>query len=111
MQQANAQVDGKRLWGSLIELAQIGATPKGGVCRLALSDLDGEARRAFVRWCEEAGCAVVVDAIGNIFARRAGRRPELPPVLFGSHLDSQPTGGKFDGAYGDGGARSRAHAQ
>jgi N-carbamoyl-L-amino-acid hydrolase len=83
-----------------MELAQIGATPKGGVCRLALSELDGEARRAFVRWCEEAGCTVEVDAIGNIFARRAGRRPELAPVLFGSHLDSQPTGGKFDGAYG-----------
>jgi N-carbamoyl-L-amino-acid hydrolase len=100
MQQANVRVDGKRLWGSLMQLAQIGATPKGGVCRLALSDLDGEARRLFVRWCEEAGCTVKVDAIGNIFARRPGRRPELPPVLFGSHLDSQPTGGKFDGAYG-----------
>src|SRR5262249_50910057 len=57
-------------------------------------------RRLFVRWCEEAGCTVAVDAIGNIFARRAGRQPELAPVLFGSDLDSQPTGGKFDGAYG-----------
>ena len=94
------RVDGKRLWASLMELAQIGATPKGGVCRLALSELDGEGRRRFVRWCEEAGCTVEVDAIGNIFARRAGRQPELAPVLFGSHLDSQPTGGKFDGAYG-----------
>jgi beta-ureidopropionase / N-carbamoyl-L-amino-acid hydrolase len=100
MQQANVRVDGKRLWAALMELAQIGATPKGGVCRLALSDLDGEARRLFVRWCEEAGCTVAIDAIGNVFARRAGRQPELAPVLFGSHLDSQPTGGKFDGAYG-----------
>ena len=99
MQQANVRVDGKRLWASLMELAQIGATPMGGVCRLALSDLDGEGRRVFVRWCEEAGCTVAVDAIGNIFARRAGRQPELAPVLFGSHLNSRPTGGKFDGAY------------
>jgi len=94
------RVDGERLWRSLMDLAQIGATPKGGVCRLALSDLDGEARRRFLRWCEAAGCAVAVDAIGNIFARRPGRRAELAPVLAGSHLDSQPTGGKFDGAYG-----------
>jgi N-carbamoyl-L-amino-acid hydrolase len=94
------RVDGQRLWHSLMELAEIGATPKGGVCRLALSDLDGAARRRFVRWCEDAGCAIAVDAIGNIFARRPGRQAELPPVLAGSHLDTQPTGGKFDGAYG-----------
>ncbi|MGH7096183.1 MAG: Zn-dependent hydrolase [Stellaceae bacterium] len=96
----NLQVNGERLWASLMELAQIGATAKGGVCRLAASDLDGEARRLFVRWCEEAGCAVRVDRIGNIFARRPGRNPALPPVVTGSHLDTQPTGGKFDGAYG-----------
>jgi beta-ureidopropionase / N-carbamoyl-L-amino-acid hydrolase len=100
MDQNSARVDGQRLWQSLMDLAQIGATPKGGVCRLALSDLDGEARRRFARWCEDADCAVAIDAIGNIFARRPGRRPELPPVIAGSHLDSQPTGGKFDGAYG-----------
>jgi beta-ureidopropionase / N-carbamoyl-L-amino-acid hydrolase len=100
MQQTNVRVDGKRLWASLMQLAQIGETPKGGVCRLALSELDGEGRRLFVRWCEEAGCTIAVDAIGNIFARRAGRQRDLLPVLFGSHLDSQPTGGKFDGAYG-----------
>ena len=64
----NLQIDGERLWASLIELAQIGATPKGGVCRLAASDLDGEARRLFIRWCEEARCTVRVDKIGNIFA-------------------------------------------
>ncbi|HEX3412398.1 MAG TPA: Zn-dependent hydrolase, partial [Stellaceae bacterium] len=96
----NLRVNGERLWASLMKLAQIGATPKGGVCRLAASDLDGEARRLFIRWCEEAGCAVRVDKIGNIFARRLGRDASLPPVMTGSHLDTQPTGGKFDGAYG-----------
>jgi beta-ureidopropionase / N-carbamoyl-L-amino-acid hydrolase len=96
----NVRVNGERLWASLMELARIGATPKGGVCRLAASDLDAEARRLFIRWCEEAGCTVRVDRIGNIFARRQGRDPSLPPVMTGSHLDTQPTGGKFDGAYG-----------
>jgi N-carbamoyl-L-amino-acid hydrolase len=96
----NLRVNGERLWASLMELAQIGATEKGGVCRLAASDLDGEARRLFIRWCEEAGCTVSIDHIGNIFARRPGRKPELPPVMAGSHLDTQPTGGRFDGAYG-----------
>ncbi len=96
----NLQINGERLWASLMELAEIGATPKGGVCRLAASDLDGAARRLFIRWCEAAGCRVTVDRIGNIFARRAGRNPALPPIMTGSHLDTQPTGGKFDGAYG-----------
>ena len=96
----NLTVNGERLWASLMELAQIGATEKGGVCRLAASDLDGEARRLFIRWCEEAGCSVTIDRIGNIFARRPGRNPALPPVMAGSHLDTQPTGGRFDGAYG-----------
>jgi beta-ureidopropionase / N-carbamoyl-L-amino-acid hydrolase len=96
----NLQVNGGRLWASLMALAEIGATPKGGVCRLAASDLDGEARRRFIHWCEAAGCTVTVDRIGNIFARRPGRNPGLPPVMTGSHLDTQPTGGKFDGAYG-----------
>ena len=96
----NLQVNGERLWASLMDLATIGATPKGGVCRLAASELDGEARRLFIRWCEAAGCTVTVDRIGNIFARRPGRNPDLPPVMTGSHLDTQPTGGRFDGAYG-----------
>src|SRR6267154_2469324 len=96
----NLTVNGERLWASLMELAQIGATQKGGVCRLAASDLDAEARLLFIRWCEEAGCTVTIDRIGNIFARRPGRNPELPPVMTGSHLDTQPTGGRFDGAYG-----------
>lgn len=93
-------VDGQRLWQSLMTLAEIGATPKGGVCRLALTDLDRQGRELFTRWAREAGCEIRVDAIGNIFARRAGRDASLPPVLTGSHLDTQPTGGKFDGNYG-----------
>ncbi|HJM49029.1 MAG TPA: Zn-dependent hydrolase [Alphaproteobacteria bacterium] len=96
----NIRIDGARLWQSLMDLAAIGATAKGGVCRLALSDEDRAGRDLFVRWCEEAGLDVSVDAMGNIFGRRPGRNPELAPVMAGSHLDSQPTGGKFDGAYG-----------
>ena len=94
------RVNGQRLWQSLMTLAEIGATPKGGVCRLALTELDRQGRDLFIRWAKEAGCEIRVDAIGNIFARRAGRDPGLPPVLTGSHLDTQPTGGKFDGNYG-----------
>ena len=70
----NLRVNGERLRESLMRLAEIGATEKGGVCRLAASDLDGEARRLFIGWCEDAGCTVRVDKIGNIFARRAGGR-------------------------------------
>ncbi len=96
----NIRVNGERLWASLMELAKIGATPKGGVRRLALTDLDREARDLFVRWCQEAGCAVSVDKMGNIFARRPGKDASLAPVMTGSHIDTQPSGGKFDGAYG-----------
>jgi N-carbamoyl-L-amino-acid hydrolase len=93
-------INSQRLWQSLMDLAQLGATVKGGVCRLALTDLDRQARDLFVKWCEEAGCTVSVDAIGNIFARRAGRDPGRAPVMTGSHIDTQPTGGKFDGCFG-----------
>ncbi|HDS1683795.1 TPA: Zn-dependent hydrolase [Pseudomonas putida] len=93
-------VDSARLWQSLMELARLGATAKGGVCRLALTDLDRQARDLFVEWCEAAGCSVSIDAVGNIFARRPGRNPKLPPVMTGSHIDTQPTGGKFDGCFG-----------
>ncbi len=93
-------IDGDRLWTSLMELAQLGATVKGGVCRLALTDLDRQARDLFVLWAEQAGCSVSIDGVGNIFARRAGRNPQLPPVMTGSHIDTQPTGGKFDGCFG-----------
>ena len=94
------RIDGQRLWNSLMELARLGATEKGGVCRIALTDLDRQGRDLFSRWAREAGCEVRVDAIGNIFARRAGRNNALPPVATGSHIDTQPTGGKFDGNYG-----------
>lgn len=96
----NLKIDGARLWHSLMQMAEIGATEKGGVCRLALTDLDRQGRDLFVQWCKEAGCSIEVDAVGNLFARRPGRDPNRPAVMTGSHLDSQPTGGKFDGAYG-----------
>src|SRR6202790_1193583 len=96
----NLQINQQRLWDSLMEMAKIGATAKGGSKRLALTDLDKQGRDLFVRWCKEAGCTVTVDRMGNIFARRPGRRADLPPVVTGSHLDTQPTGGKFDGVYG-----------
>ena len=94
------RIDGGRLWRSLMEMAEIGATPAGGVRRLALTGEDRRARALFARWAEEAGCAVAADRIGNLFARRAGREDGLAPVVAGSHLDSQPAGGRFDGAYG-----------
>jgi beta-ureidopropionase / N-carbamoyl-L-amino-acid hydrolase len=94
------RINGERLWNSLMELARIGATPKGGVCRLALTDLDAEGRALVTQWAVEAGLQVTVDAIGNTFMRREGRNPALPPVMTGSHIDTQPTGGKFDGNYG-----------
>jgi beta-ureidopropionase / N-carbamoyl-L-amino-acid hydrolase len=97
---ANARIDAKRLWQSLMDMAAIGATPKGGVCRIGLSEEDRQARDLFRSWCEAAGYTVRIDKFGNMFARRPGRDPDLPAVLVGSHLDSQPTGGKFDGAYG-----------
>ena len=93
-------IDSDRLWGSLMELAKIGATAKGGVRRLALTELDGQARDLFIRWCKDAGCTVTVDGIGNIFARRPGKDDRLPPIITGSHIDTQPSGGKFDGNYG-----------
>ena len=96
----NIRVNGQRLYDSLMEMAEIGATEKGGVCRLALTDVDKQARDLFVKWCEEAGCTVGIDKMGNIFARRPGKDDSLPPVMTGSHIDSQPTGGKFDGIYG-----------
>ncbi|WP_395067964.1 Zn-dependent hydrolase [Paraburkholderia silvatlantica] len=97
---AGLRTNGARLWGSLMRLAEIGATEKGGVCRLALTPLDRAGRDLVVAWAKALGCTVRVDAIGNIFARRAGERADLPPVMTGSHIDTQPTGGKFDGNYG-----------
>ncbi len=94
------RIDGQRLWDSLMELAQIGATPKGGVCRLTLTDLDKQGRDLVTGWAREAGMSVTIDKIGNVFMRRPGRDDSLPPIMTGSHIDTQPTGGKFDGNYG-----------
>ena len=93
-------VNQTRLWDSLMSMAKIGALPAGGCCRLALSETDGEGRDLFVSWCRDAGCEVTVDKVGNIYARRPGRRNDLAAVATGSHLDTQPHGGKFDGIYG-----------
>ena len=97
---SNVRIDGKRLWDSLMEMAKIGATPKGGNKRLTLTDLDGQARHLFRAWCEAAGCSVSIDEMGNMFAHRPGADDTLPPVMMGSHLDTQPTGGKYDGVLG-----------
>lgn len=94
------RINKQRLWDSLMEMGEIGGTEKGGCCRLALTDLDKQGRDLFVKWCKEAGCSITVDRMGNIFARRPGKDDTLPPVAMGSHLDTQPTGGKFDGVYG-----------
>ncbi|CAM3405844.1 Zn-dependent hydrolase [Polaromonas hydrogenivorans] len=94
------RINGERLWASLMELAQIGATPKGGVCRLTLTDLDRQGRDLVTGWARDAGMTVTIDQIGNGFMRRAGRNNALPPIMTGSHIDTQPTGGKFDGNYG-----------
>jgi len=97
---SNVRINGQRLWDSLMEMAKIGGTPKGGCKRLTLTDLDKQGRELFRAWCEQAGCSVKVDEMGNMFARRAGVDDNLPPVVLGSHLDTQPTGGKFDGVLG-----------
>ena len=93
-------VDGDRLWRSLMDLARVGATPKGGNRRLALSALDGQGRDLVVGWMREAGLAITVDAIGNVFGIRAGRDAARRPVMTGSHLDTQPRGGRYDGILG-----------
>jgi len=93
-------INQQRLWDALMDLAKIGATPKGGNCRLALTDLDRQGRDLVVGWMKAAGLEVTVDRIGNIFGRRAGTNPSLPSVATGSHIDTQPTGGKFDGCFG-----------
>lgn len=95
----NLRIDPDRLWNSLMEMAQIGGTPKGGCNRQALTPEDAQGRALFMTWCEQAGMRVSVDALGSMFARLEGT-DDLPPVLVGSHLDTQPTGGKFDGVLG-----------
>jgi beta-ureidopropionase / N-carbamoyl-L-amino-acid hydrolase len=96
----NLTIDPERLWDDLMETAKIGATPKGGICRLTLTELDREVRDWFKTRAEALGCTVTVDDMGNMFARRPGQRSDIPPIGMGSHLDTQPTGGKFDGALG-----------
>jgi N-carbamoyl-L-amino-acid hydrolase len=93
-------VDEKRLWDSVMDMARIGQTTNGGSCRLTLTEDDVAGRRLFMQWCEEAGCQVYTDEVGNIFARRPGTDSGVAPVLCGSHLDTQPLGGRFDGVYG-----------
>ena len=100
MSNTSLQINGQRLWQSLMELARVGATEQGGNCRLALTALDGQGRDLVVGWMKDAGLSISVDQVGNIFGRRAGRNPALAPVMTGSHIDTQPTGGKFDGCYG-----------
>ena len=94
------KIQADRFWDRMMRMAQIGATPKGGVCRVALTEEDKVGRELFIQWCEEAGCSIRIDQMGNLFARREGMKPELEAVLVGSHLDSQPTGGKYDGVLG-----------
>ena len=93
-------IDQDRLWQSHMDMAEIGALPAGGSCRLALSEDDRLGRDLFVKWCRDAGCDIRIDAIGNIFARRPGSGGAIPAVATGSHLDTQPHGGRFDGIYG-----------
>ncbi|MBW2584157.1 MAG: Zn-dependent hydrolase [Deltaproteobacteria bacterium] len=94
------RVNGKRLQGTLEEMAKIGATPGGGVQRLTLTDEDKQARDLFVKWLQELNLEITVDEMGNIFGKRAGKNNDLPPVMSGSHIDSQPKGGRFDGILG-----------
>lgn len=97
---ADVPVNEGRLWQSLMKMGQIGGLPHGGCCRAALSVEDKAGRDLFVHWCREAGCTITFDQVGNIYARRAGRNAIHPAVATGSHLDTQPHGGKFDGVYG-----------
>ncbi|WP_312530200.1 M20/M25/M40 family metallo-hydrolase, partial [Paracoccus sp. (in: a-proteobacteria)] len=94
------RTDGARLWDSLMDMAKIGPGIAGGNNRQTLTDADGEGRALFQRWCEAAGMSMSVDQMGNMFMRHEGVEPDLDPVYIGSHLDTQPTGGKYDGVLG-----------
>jgi N-carbamoyl-L-amino-acid hydrolase len=97
---ASIAIDPRRFWSTVMRSGQIGPGKAGGLRRLALTDADKEMRDVFVTWCTEAGCTITIDRVGNIFARRPGRDDHLPPVLIGSHLDTQVAGGKYDGIVG-----------
>ena len=94
------RVNGSRLRSALEEMAKIGATPNGGVQRLTLTDEDKQARDLFIKWLKELNIEIKIDEMGNIFGKRAGKDNDLPPVMCGSHIDSQPKGGRFDGILG-----------
>jgi len=96
----NIRIDDARLWSTILRSAEIGPGRAGGLCRLALTDEDRDMRDQFVTWCRDAGCTVTVDRVGNIFARRDGEDAVLPPVVIGSHLDTQVAGGRYDGILG-----------
>lgn len=96
----NLRIDADRLWDSLMEMAKIGPGVAGGNNRQTLTDADAEGRALFKSWCDAAGCTMGVDKIGNMFATRPGTDPDALPVYVGSHLDTQPTGGKYDGVLG-----------
>lgn len=96
----NLTINPQRLWDSLMDTARIGGTAKGGICRLTLTDLDKDVRDWFKGQCEALGCTVTVDQVGNMFALKPGKRSDIEPIAIGSHLDTQPTGGKFDGVLG-----------
>ncbi|MBE1282549.1 MAG: hydantoinase/carbamoylase family amidase [Rhodobacteraceae bacterium] len=96
----NLKINGERLWDSLMEMAEIGPGVAGGNNRQTLTDEDAEGRALFQKWCEDAGCTMGLDQMGNMFARREGTDPDALPVYVGSHLDTQPTGGKYDGVLG-----------
>ena len=97
---ANMKVDGDRLWDSLMDMAKIGPGIAGGNNRQTVTDEDAEGRVLFQKWCEDAGCTMGVDEMGTMFMRREGTDPDALPVYVGSHLDTQPTGGKYDGVLG-----------
>ena len=96
----NLRINGDRLWESLMEMAKIGPGIAGGNNRQTLTDEDSEGRALFQKWCENAGCVMGLDQMGNMFAERKGTDPDALPVYVGSHLDTQPTGGKYDGVLG-----------
>ena len=96
----NLRINGDRLWDSLMEMAKIGPGVRGGNNRQTVTDEDGEGRALFQKWCEDAGMTMGLDQMGNMFFRRAGTDPDALPVYVGSHLDTQPTGGKYDGVLG-----------